>query len=415
MKQRVLLVAEPSRVDWFGYLADDPELELELLWRESPDEPGEPPPFVRREHFFREHATARELLRALRPARIVLMEIIALREIALIVAARDLGIPTLYLEHGAAGDAATAQQRFDEFPVGDRLRRSLARLRHLGRVAEVRWFYLSAAPSVSRASLPRFLALPIVLAALAPTRALARLAFAERVPETAVVFSRANLEEFELLHGREGYHPALTGVPFFDVYHRPDLPTDADCVAYVEHPYLESGLLGWTEAHHERLARALGRFAVEKKKRVLVKLHPRSSLERWRRYDLPSEVELAQTGDHTERLLSAGLVLTYGSSLATGLLCARRNLVALRWHPIPRSFGVDFAATGLCHRSDSVDDLFTRADEWMSDNLAASRDEQHAAFLARFNAPFDGGARQRVRALVKAGRASGTLDVDLAP
>lgn len=400
---RVLLVAEPSRVDWFDYLAADPDLSLELLWRESPDEPGEPPPFVRREHFFRDHATARALLRAVRPDRVVLMEIIALREIALIIAARALGIPTFYLEHGAAGDAATAQLRFGEFPVRDRLRRSLARLRHAGRVAEVRWFYLSTASAVSRASLPRFLALPVVLAALAPTRALARLSFAERVPETCVVFSRANLEEFELLHGRDGHRPTLTGVPFFDVYHRPDLTTEPDSVVYIEHPYLESGLLGWTEAHHERVARALGRFAVERGKRLLVKLHPRSALERWRSYGLPPSVEVAQRGDFTERLLSAGLVLTYGSSLATGLLCARRNLVALRWHPIPRSFGVDFAETGLCHRSDSVDELFTRYDGWVADNLAWSRDAAYRAFVARFNEPFDGGARARVRAVIRAG------------
>ncbi|MCC6648508.1 MAG: hypothetical protein IT374_23430 [Polyangiaceae bacterium] len=400
---RVLLVAEPGRLDWFDYLAVDPELELELLWREGPDEPGAPPPFVRREHFLRDHRTARALLLAARPDRIVLMEIIALREVALIVAARALGIPTFYLEHGAAGDAATARARFAEFPVGERLRRSIARLAHLRRVAEVRYFYLSGAGDVSGRSLPSFLALPALLAALAPTRALARLRFAERVPETCIVFNRANQEEFELLHGRGGYRAALTGVPFFDAYHRPDLATDPSLVAYLDHPYLESGLLGWTEAHHRHVARSLARFAEARRLRVLVKLHPRSSLERWLGYELPPSVEIVQRGDTTEQLLRAGLVLTYGSSLATGLLSARRNLVALRWHPTPRPFGVDFAETGLCHRSDSVDELSTRFDGWLAENLAASRDAEHRAFLARFNEPFDGQARARVRALIKAG------------
>lgn len=400
---RVLLVAEPSRRDWFDYLAADPELELELLWRESPDEAGEPPPFVRREHFFRDHATAVALLSAIRPDRVVLMEIIALREVALIVAARSLGIPTFYLEHGAAGDAAAARARFAEFPVGARVRRSLERLLHLRRVAEVRWFYLSVAPLVSARSLPQFLSLPVLLAALAPTRALTRLKFAERVPETCVVFSRANLEEFALLHGDVGYDAALTGVPFFDEYHRPELARDPDSVAYIEHPYLESGLLDWTPAHHRKIAEALAAFAVERGKRVLVKLHPRSSLDLWRGYRLPDAVEVVQHGDYVERLLSAGLVLTYGSSLATGLLCARRNLVALRWHPTPQSFGVDFSETGLCHRSDRVDELATRADGWLAENLAEARDGQYRAFLDRFNAPFDGRARERVRALIKAG------------
>ena len=402
---RVLLVADPRALGAFDYLARGeagapPGLRFELLWWERrPDQESPAPAWIEAQHYWSDHATPGRLLDRLQPDRVVLSEIIDLRQIALIIAARGRGLPSYYLEHGAAGDAATARRRMSETSIADKLAGSLRSLRRLPQLLAVRRFYLSVLPLLNSArSRAAFLAFPQALAVLPAMRALRLLRFPERVPATAILFSRANLEEFALFHGPESaYRALLPGVPFFDGYYRARPEVDPDTVVYIEHPYLEEGLNGWTPAHHERIARTLDRFARERGKRVLVKLHPRSNLALWQKYQLDPAVEVAQVGDYSERFLRAEMILSYASSLLTGMLCARKNVTYLRWHPGDAEFGAPFHQSGLCHTSGDPDDLFEHYDEWLAGNLCVVNEAAYQAFLDRFNWPFDGQAARRVR------------------
>ena len=47
-------------------------------------------------------------------------------------------------------------------------------------------------------------------------------------------------------------------IPFFDKYYRNDSSL-LNHVVYIEHPYMEYGLLGWTKEHHKKIAVAVNR------------------------------------------------------------------------------------------------------------------------------------------------------------
>ncbi len=406
---RVLLLAEPKRPDGFAYLGDreggEPALRFELLWHESPEDYAGPlPPFIERVYHWSDYPTPDALLDAVRPDRIVFMEIIDLRQIALVAAARARRIPTFYLEHGAAGDVATARSRLYEIPVRARLGVMARRGRRLKQALAVRRFYLASLRYMTTLeSRLAFLAIPFGVIAMPSLRVLTRLQFRERVPESAICFSRVNAEEFAFHHGvAEHYRLLLPGVPMFDRYFRFEAASEARTLLYIDSPFLDSGQLGWTASHEESIARALERFAIERNVRVTVKLHPRTNAERWHGYGLDPRVRILQQGDHHETFLKAELILSFASSLLTGLVCARKNIVYLRWHPAPARYGADLDQTGLSHGSEHPDELFSRYDDWRAHNLCEENGAAYQAFVERYNQPFDGQAGRRVRALIRA-------------
>jgi CDP-glycerol glycerophosphotransferase (TagB/SpsB family) len=230
----------------------------------------------------------------------------------------------------------------------------------------------------------------------APNKVLANNIFRERVPWKSIVFNETNFEEFSLYTGISKEDAILSGVPFFDDYYR-ERQEAKNHIVYIEHPYLEEGILGWTEEHHQLIAESLCRFAKERQLKLYIKLHPRSKLERWEQYECDGKyVQIIQTGDFTDLYLEAKVILGFSSSLINGFICAKKNVVLLGWHPEPHIFGVDFSKSGLCHVSYSVEDLAEKYDHWVNHNLLDENEASYKVFLKRFNQPFDGKATQRV-------------------
>jgi hypothetical protein len=229
-----------------------------------------------------------------------------------------------------------------------------------------------------------------------PNKVLSKNLFRERVPDHAIVFSEINFEAFELYTGITRKDAFLTGIPYFDKYYRSQ-SADLEHVVYIEHPYLEYNLLGWTKEHHKRVAQALNDFAVKQEIRLYIKLHPLSDQSNWADYPINKEyVKILQERDYTQLYLYSKLILGFSSSLVTGLLCAKKNIVLLGWHPEPVILGTDFSKTGLCHTSFSISDLQKKFAEWIDDNLAEKNEAAHEEFLCKCNYPFDGKATERV-------------------
>lgn len=400
---RILLVVQPDRFDFYSYMAAMPDVEWHLLWYEKPGQmtidPEELPLKIKQFHYWTAYATPQSLLNKIRPDRIVFFEIIDLRQIALLVASKKKKCTTFYLEHGAAGDKETAISRWH-----DALHLKLKRTYFLNRLTKqsvemvrAKYFYFAASTFLRHPkSLFTYLSLPFRMLGSLPNKVLSAHKFPERVPDYAIIFNKANLEEFELYTGIEERKALLTGIPFFDKYFTP-LPQEENFIVYIDTPFIEGHLLGWDEAHHEKVARSLESFARTNQIKIFIKLHPRSDKSRWDKYDLESELfEIIQFGEYTELYLKAKLILGYSSSLITGLICARKNIVIPGWHPEPTIFGVDFSNTGLCHTSLDLHDLETKYSFWVSKNLCIENAENYHEFIQRFNDPFDGKATSRV-------------------
>ncbi|RYZ23475.1 MAG: hypothetical protein EOO16_04840 [Chitinophagaceae bacterium] len=407
---RILLIVEPRRKDLYAYLKDAPGVEWVLLWHERPEQVKEldvaslPLPFSS-VHHWQEFRTPADLLRKIKPDRIVLFEIIDLRQIALITYANSKGVHTYFLEHGAAGSRETAIVRWGEITFRKQKLPYLVK-RFFGRFGDVlksKWFYYGARPRFSsKEASKKYYRLPVRMLKASPNEVLAGNMFPDRVPKRCIVFNEANYEEFSLYTGVPKEQCYFTGVPFFDEYFSFSRG-DKGHIVYIDQPFYEENLVGWTQPHHERIAKALFAFAARNKVKLYIKLHPRSSRAAWEAYDFdPAYVEIVQHGDFHQLYMDASLLLGYSSSLINGFLCAQKNMVVLGWHPVPHVFGADFSATGLCHLSLDPADLETKYDYWVTNNLAIQNKEAYQQFLERFNNPFDGKATERViRALIQ--------------
>lgn len=398
---KILLIVPPNRKDFYSQLKDITNADMYILWHvhERDSRSDELLPFIKAQYYWGDYLTPYKLLRKIKPDRIVFFEIIDLRQIALIIAARSMNISTFYLEHGAAGSRDTAIHRWNENSfLEDKLPQLASRLKNsFADIISSKLFYYSVYKKFnSLNSYFKFLLLPFKMLAASPNKVLSKNLFRERVPDRAIVFSEINFEAFELYTGIKKEDALLTGIPLFDKYYKSD-PSVSDYAVYIEHPYKEYGLLGWTKEHHKKVALALNDFAVSKKIKVYIKLHPFSDRSNWSDYSLNNEyVEILQQGNFEQLYLSARLILGFSSSLITGLLCAKKNIVLLGWHPEPTIFGTDFSKTGLCHTSFNVMDLQTKFEDWVNNNRAEKNEAAYDEFLHKCNNPFDGRATKRV-------------------
>lgn len=398
----ILLIAQPDRIDHYSYLAQDQTAKYSLLWYEKPSRAtvdfNKLP--LKFEHiiYWKDYITPSKLLKAIKPSKIIFFEIIDLRQIALIVAAKAAGITTFYLEHGAANDRGTAIERWKEITfVRSKLPYLLKRFCYsFADVLASKLFYYSQFRGFgSVKSRSKYYLLPLKLMLKGSNEALAHCIFRERVPKYSLCFNEVNFEAFQVYTGISREDAVLTGIPFFDSFYSAE-PVEKDYIVFIDHPYLEEHILDWTSEFHSKIANALYTFSQNHKIKIFVKLHPKSDKANWLRYGFdPNYIEIIQEGDYTKLYLESKLILGYSSSLMTGFLCARKNIVLLGWHPNPGIFGLNFSETGLCHKSLNVSDLETKYEYWVTLNLSA-KTEPYQAFLKRCNYPFDGKATQRV-------------------
>jgi hypothetical protein len=403
MRQKILIIVPPERFDFYNYLAEIRDIDFILLWHTDAEqmkfEVQDLPLHFHQVVYWNQFRTPEQLIKKICPDKIIFFEIIDLRQISLIVTAKKLGVRTFYLEHGAAGDKETAIIRWQETTfTKDKLPYFFNRLKSaFGDVLSSKLFYYSVTSGFcSFKSRLKYLMLPIKMLFNPPNKVLTHTIFPERVPDYSVVFNRSNFDEYALYTGIDESKAIFSGVPFFDKYFQRS-GQNKDHIVYIEQPYLEPKLLNWDENHHKKIADSFYQFAKNKGVKVYIKLHPRSDYSIWAKYDFdPGAVEIVQFGDFTEIYLSSRLILGYSSSLITALLCARKNVVLLGWHPVPQVFGSDFSKTGLCHLSFYATELLVKYDDWVTNNLAAENEMAYNAFLQQFNYPFDGRATERV-------------------
>jgi hypothetical protein len=403
---KILLIAFPPRVDLFNYLTNDKINNYEVLWFENEKE------FVKtdvklnslfcKQHFWNNYSTPKALLKDIKPDRIVFMEIIDQREIALIVAANKFNIPTFYLEHGSAGDKETAIKR----QITSK-NESLKRFKNIFlrkifisfiHAIRVKYFYYSNTFSNfdSLTNYKKYLKLPFLMFWYLPNKALSDCIFYERVPKKSIVFNKLNFEEYQLYTGISEEGAVFTGLPFYDEYYYLNY-INKDYIVYIEHPMLESGLLEWDKQHHEKIANTLLQLAVTKRVKIYVKLHPSSDLSLWTSYMNQSPFfEIIQSGNYMDLYLSSKLIIGYSSSLITGFLCAKKNVVNIGWHPTPQIFGIDFSKYKICHQSLDISEITVNLDYWINTNLAEVNRDAYKTFISLFNNPFDGKASERV-------------------
>ena len=399
---KILIIVPPERFDFYNYLDKLGGHEFILLWSVDEKEMKwslkDLPINFKYLIYWYQFNTPKVLLYEINPDKIIFFEIIDLRQIALIVTAKDLNITTFYLEHGAAGDKETAISRWKETTfIKNKLPYLIKRITSsFFDILKSKVFYFSVNKGFeSKESYIKYLKLPFLMLGNGPNKVLAQCNFRERVPKYSIVFNQINYEQYETYTGISYQDALLTGVPFFDKYFTTQ-QIEKNYIVYIEHPYLEENILGWSKDFHRKIANTLFDFAEKNQIKIFIKLHPISNIKHWENYEYNNKyIEILQQGDFTELYLKSKLILGYSSSLLTGLLSARKNIVLLGWHPEPQIFGMDFSKTGLCHTSFDPNDLKEKYNHWINENKSNDLGK-YETFLKQCNYPFDGRATQRV-------------------
>ena len=400
---KILLVLQAERKDWYTYLKEDDQNDYYLLWYENKNDI---PEWIYRDEFFKkvyswnEFATPQHLLKSISPDRIVFFEVIDQRQIALLVTANRNGLKTFYLEHGASAVRATSLKNYEPKQnfLNERLKYIKARfLFAFLNLVRSKSFYYSATFKVrSFDSFLKYFLLPFKMLVTTPNMALLNTKFVERTPARSIVFNRSNFEVFELYTGIKMESAVFTGIPLFDKLYNSETYI-GDHVVFIDHPYLEQSVHSWTPDFHKKIADALHEFSVLRNVKIYVRLHPTSSMKLWKSYGYESpNFIMSQHDDFTSELLSSKLIISYSSTLLTGMLCAKKNIVLLGWHPTPAISSFDFSQFGICHVSFDIKDLQYKYDFWLENNLAIRNSEKYKNYIENMNNPFDGKAARRV-------------------
>jgi hypothetical protein len=396
---KIVIVADPSRQDFYNYIVDNlaSHHELRLLWHYTKQN-AEVPTYGNCSFlYWNDYFTPWQFFKKERPDRVLFFEIIDFWQISLVIACHRFKVVSFFVEHGVGSDVRTVISRFNEVPsVKQRLSYYLKKLAFNSyRVFRSRVFFFAAARYLSSQEKGKCIKLFYYYKKYTPIHALSLVKFRRRTPHYAILFNRNNIRSFLLYNEIERSCILTPGVPFFDRYFRSEV-SEKEHIVFIEHPYLESHLLGWDDPYHEKIARAIEALAIKEQTNIIVKLHPFSDIRNWTRYSLTSLVTIKQQEDITNELLSAKLILGYSSTLMNVLIASKKNVVLLGWHPKAQIFGDDLSRTGLCHVSFAPSELFEKYDYWIANNSATSNPSALKQFLEEYNYPFDGKATERI-------------------
>lgn len=400
---KIVLILEAERKDWYTYLRTDIDNDYYLLWYESKILI---PEWIKEDIFFKEiyywdnYLTAKNLLAQIKPDRLVFFELIDQRQIALLVTANKLKIKTIYLAHGASSSLEGTLLRSEQkkFFLDTKLSYLKKRLRgSIIKMVKSKIFYYSSCFHLnSFTSFLKYARLPFSMLINTPNKALRLNKFSERAPWKSIVFNQSNYESMTTYNSIPKDSAIFSGIPYFDKYFSSFI-SNRNHIIFIDHPYLENNQLGWTKDFHKEIATTLYNFSKNNNIKCYVRLHPTSDIQLWKKYNYENPLfQLSQNDDFTAEILSSELILSYSSTLLTGALCAKKNIVLLGWHPDPAIFGINFSRYNICHLSFSPADLEVKYESWKDNNLANYNQEDYNHFIQELNNPFDGNASHRV-------------------
>lgn len=400
--KKILLVFDVKRKDLYSYLSADATNEYYILFNNEPTKGhNNLPKFIRGEFYWSDYKTPFKLLQSINPDKIVFQEIFDLKQIALNIAARKLKIETIFLDHGIWSDFISIKRNDLQRQQTGR-KKKLQKLKKPHSIPSGYFFYFSAFPGVGWRDLAKFFFFPFLAFSKSLLTAMHKIRFNERKPERFILFTKHNFNTISDYYGCSENEVTYTGFPFFDGFAKKrNESTNKGYIVFIDHPYLELSMLGWDENFHEKVARTIKQISSLSKKKVFIKLHPKSDINKWKTYTfLDQEVEIIQHQIDESFYLDADLIFGYASTLLVGFICSRRNVVLLGWHPCPLIFGIDFSKYNICHKSLELGDVNSKLPYWLNSNLALQNKQHFIEFCKIFNNPFDGKATERVIGLI---------------
>ena len=387
MRPRVLFCWGYHREGWiraFESLRHD--LEVHYLFYRSRDE-EESPKTDAPKHYWFDHRSAASVLDAVRPDRIVFMALDGAWAIALNVAARRRGVPTLIIQHGHVElGVDQAKVGLKDAMAGGSQRRALSFLvRSLGAsprelTEPLRFLYTARRYGAGTAAL--------------------RYPFEARLPDYYVMFSPESARARQELDGVDLARMTCIGVPEYDdIFTRvsPGNPTSGSLLL-LDSPNAENrwNSITTTKEEKARFLALLDASAAQLALPLRVKLHPETYSANWLP-ELPNTTYV-EDGDIAAELEASALCVGFDSMLMVPAVWLRPTIL-IRLRPFRM---VDVARhLGAALVVDTFDDIDQHLLREAASGLSKRLDERRS-FVRRFASEPDGHAIQRLREVLRA-------------
>ncbi|MFA7482454.1 MAG: hypothetical protein WC314_18235 [Vulcanimicrobiota bacterium] len=222
-----------------------------------------------------------EVLDRLRPEKVVFMSIDSGYAVALNVACRARGVPTLILQHGLA-------QSLEEYLAGTQTRDTPpavspppgARLSK----TDTLLFLIRSVPWWQYWKLPRLLLYFLVQSKRGSWYAQFRLGSSDTRPNHYICFSYQNAQVYRELDPGSEARTSYIGIPeFASFFERTPLESQGEYYLLIDQPWAENryGQTGITREQMISMYNILAEYAANKNRRLRVKLHPESYRSDW--------------------------------------------------------------------------------------------------------------------------------------
>lgn len=280
--------------------------------------------------FWKDYSDAYQLLNQLRIEKIFFFFIEAYNHVALRAAADELGIKTVHVEHGLRFNVPAPRiavinkkNSLPEVGLKNRLRNFTFYLNTILKskrenLVQLIKFYLIRRQGIDK------IYHPAVRKVITPD---IFISFSSEVFKHHV--NKLNLSTFDVIY---------TGIPQFD--HLVTLVCNEKLnpnIVFIDQPFVEQGILGWTDEHRGRLLGEIIRICKKQGRKFLCKIHPASSADFWGTFAKANSdtVEILDDNSFKEAIVNNYLILGFCSTLHLPLVSLPHTvLLCLEIHPI---------------------------------------------------------------------------------
>jgi hypothetical protein len=395
-KKNILLNWESSRADLMEpFIALKDHFNFSVIWYKEPPDHPQKHPFE--EYYFGDFKTPYQLLRKVKPDKIIFFGVHSFPQIALNAAARNKGIYTYTMHHGVFSSnlSAITQMRRDMGIVKSKKRfNSLASF----------YFYFSALQLSNWKELFKYLFFPFLHHKYGSVEALKKSVFPARLPNKFIQLSPHNAivyKEMNHLHNDDLF--LYIGHPWFDKFlleikQEKNIETpEAPYWLLIDFPNIEQNI-GFKKVGAEiktTFYKNLSAFAKADGCKLKVKLHPAGYNSTYNYQD--DNMELLKEIDILHQISQAKRCFSFYSTLLIPIIYIKRHCIVF-------DLGLDIGLQrelielGVATRLDITGFTY---EELIADHSGKKSEEAYKEFITRYLYKTDGEATSRLKEILQ--------------
>jgi len=339
-----------------------------------------------------ESGSALRLLDECQPDRVVVLFNSSFNQVALILAARERGVPVIHVEHGFRLRAdSKSQTQLDDVAMRQR---PLSRLLQVRKVAKNNSFLFRSIAALGTEARSRLLTYLEATYLQGPsTHTLFETAEIRRC-DAYISFSPEVFEYHRVMDRIENQPVHFVGIPQFDDFRVSSDRHGNDHVLLVDNQFVNGGFFGWHMEFRMEWAKRLLHEVEDAGLKLFVKTHPGDRSGVWADWAKESRLTLAASDD----LSTQGFGTVIGSLSTLMLPFAVRTdtaIISLEIHPQSGHFPSEaLVCAGIAHPVFDWEEF--REALRNRDQILARQTKHKEPFLRQFLFALDGGAKKRL-------------------